>query len=256
MRPQWTSGQWSMEVPTLSIVIPTFNERENLPILFPRLADFASENGLAVEAIIVDDSSPDGTGAFAEDFAKNGGELLIRVLHRDGKLGLSSALFDGIRESRGDWVVTMDADDSHDTCQLTEMLKAARDGADVVIGSRYVPGARIVNWPLRRRILSWGATHLARMVFRMEVRDPMSGFALIRREVALKLSHLLNPLAYKFLLELLVRVRPETVTEVPITFKDRCNGKSKFTNNQILQYLYLVLALIREKGNSSVPSGT
>ncbi len=233
--------------PALSIIIPTFNEASNLPILFDRLLEFVHATHVSVETIVVDDESPDGTGFLAEELAvKHNGSLSVKVLHRPTKLGLSSALHDGIQVSRGGWVAMLDADNSHDVRSLMDMLRAAQAGADVVVGSRYVSGGRIEDWPPSRRLISMGGTVLARILFHLTVRDPMSGFALIRRDVAAGLPGLLNPRAYKYLLEILVRMRPANVVEVPITFVNRRNGDSKLSSWEIVEFVRLLLRLLRE----------
>lgn len=242
------------ESPTISFVVPTFNEATNLPLLFERLLDFVKETRLSVETIIVDDSSPDGTGILAEELAiRHNGVLSARVVHRPAKLGLSSALFDGVHVSRGTWIAILDADSSHDVSSLREMMRAAEEGADVVIGSRYTAGGRIEAWPAHRRLISLAATFLARSLFRLGVQDPMSGFALIRRETLVRLPDLLNPHAYKFLLEVLVRLRPLRVREVPITFRDRQNGDSKLTPVEIFEFLKLILFLIVRRDSEKKP---
>lgn len=234
--------------PVLSIVIPTFNEASNLPELFDHLLSFVQESKLSIETIVVDDASPDGTGILAEELAvRHNGVLSARVLHRPSKLGLSSALYDGMQASHGKWIAMLDGDNSHDIGSLFDMFKAAQDGVDVVIGSRYVEGGRIEDWPLSRRVISLGATLITRFLFRLKVHDPMSGFALIRRDVALRLPDLLNPRAYKFLLEILVRLRPLSVAEVPITFRNRRNGDSKLTTWEIAEFVRLLVFLQRER---------
>ncbi len=238
--------------PFLSIIIPTFNEALNLPGLFQRLLGFVKESNLLVETIVVDDDSPDGTGSLAEELAtRHNGWLRVQVLHRPAKLGLSSALYDGIRASAGAWIAMLDADNSHDISALRDRLVAAQAGADVVVGSRYVKGGRIEDWPLHRRVISLGATTITRALFGLEVQDPMSGFAVFRRDVAYRLPSLLNPKAFKLLLELLVRVHPLEVIEIPICFTNRANGHSKFSINEMVEFLRLVRALRR--GN---PAGT
>jgi len=235
-------------IPVISVVVPTFNEAANLPELFEHLLAFVRESKLSVETIVVDDASPDGTGVIAEQLAiKHNGTLSARVLHRPGKLGLSSALYDGIQVAQGSWIAMLDADNSHDIRSLRDMYRAAQDGVDVVIGSRYVEGGRIEEWPHSRRMISRAATVLARTAFRLDVKDPMSGFALIRRDAAARVPELLNPRTYKFLLELLVRVRPLSVREVPIVFRNRRNGDSKLSTREIVEFGRLVAALVRER---------
>ena len=235
-------------VPDISVVVPTFNEATNLPELFERLLAFVQESKLSIETIVVDDASPDGTGVIAEQLAiKHNGSLSARVLHRPAKLGLSSALYDGIQMSRGLWVAMLDGDNSHDIRSLKSMYRAAQEGVDVVIGSRYVEGGRIEDWPFRRRMISRGATVLARVAFRLAVKDPMSGFALIRHDAAARLPELLNPRTYKFLLELLVRVRPLSIREVPIVFRTRRHGDSKLSGQEFVEFGALLVYLLRER---------
>ena len=234
--------------PTLSLIIPTFNEAANLPELFERLLAFAKETNLSIETIVVDDASPDGTGVLAEELAfRHNGALSARVLHRPKKLGLSSALYDGMRESRAPWVAVLDADNSHDLRDLAKMLQVAREtGVDIVIGSRYVEGGQIQSWPASRRIISLAATYLSRVLLHLEVKDPMAGFAVFRKDLVGRLFGLRNPRAYKLLLEFLVRVHPLTLVEVPITFRNRRNGESKLTPHEFVEFSRLVLALMRE----------
>ncbi len=241
-------GSETHPVPEISVVVPTFNEAANLPELFERLLAFVRDSKLSLETIVVDDASPDGTGVIAEQLAiKHNGSLSARVLHRPAKLGLSSALYDGIQVAQGSWIAMLDADNSHDIRSLREMYRAAQDGVDVVIGSRYVRGGRIEEWPMRRLLISRGATAIARTAFRLDVRDPMSGFVLLRRDAAARVPELLNPRTYKFLLELLVRVRPLSVREVPIVFRNRRNGDSKLSGREIVEFARLVVALMRER---------
>lgn len=240
--------------PILSVVIPTFNEALSLPESLYRLRDFAHESGLSLEAVIVDDGSPDGTGQIAEALAPRlEPAVRVKVIHRPGKLGVTGALFDGIQNSGGRWVTTLDADNSHDISSLRDMFLAAQSGADVVVGSRYVRGGRIEVWPLYRRIISLGATSLARSLFDLDVRDPMSGFALMTRDVAERLPTPCNPRASKLLLEVLVRVRPQRVVEVPIRFRDRANGESKFSIRDMVEFVHLVRSLFAEHKERGSP---
>lgn len=215
------------------------------------LERLAHEQKLRIEAIVVDDASPDGTGAIAANLSLtlNGG-LAVRVIHRPAKAGLSSALHEGALQAHGRHVLIMDADNSHDIAQVPAMLSAASSGADVVIGSRYVKGGQIPDWPIFRRLMSVGAIGIAKAFLGLDVRDPTSGYALFRRDLISPFPALLNPNAYKFLLEVLVRRRPERVIEVPIVFRDRQNGESKLTARQLVEYLRLVGSLARETRRS------
>lgn len=247
----------SSSTPTLSVVLPTFNEAGNLPGVFQQIAQFARTSGTSVELIVVDDASADGTGVIAESLVEQFAPFVrAQVVHRPRKLGLSGALYDGMRQSTGRWVAMLDADNSHDITCLHAMVPAARAGADVVIGSRYTVGGRIERWPFHRRIFSFGATFLARTMFGIVARDPVSGFAIITRQVIERFPGPSNPRASKLLLEMLVKVRPERVVEVPITFRDRATGQSKFAVADLVEFSRLVRALLREarRGSPQTPS--
>jgi len=208
------------------VIVPTYNERDNLPSLVQQLLALPK-----TRVLIVDDGSPDGTGVVADDLAmQSNGRIL--VLHRTGKRGLGRAYIDGIQaalQTDADVICQMDADLSHRPADLVAMLEAAQQ-SDVVIGSRYIPGGRVVNWPLRRRILSAGANHYIRMICSLGVRDCTSGFRCWRREALARL-----PLAridaegYAFLVQLLWEAVQAgyAICEVPITFVEREFGASK-----------------------------
>ncbi len=232
----------------MSVVIPTYNEAENLPLLLNKLAEEAQACGVGIEALIVDDASPDGTGRIAEDLADRfRPQFPVRVIHRFRKDGLCGAIFRGARVASGDYILVMDADHSHDASLLSRFLNEMDKGADVVIGSRYVNGGQILDWPVSRRLLSVGAVVLARVVFGLNIRDPISGFAAYRRGVIEATRAPSNPHAYEFLLEVLVRTGPRRVVEIPIVFRNRERGQSKLTVNQLFEYLRLMWDLFREQ---------
>ena len=211
---------------TALVVIPTYNERGNLPTL---LAGLMAHEG--VRALVVDDQSPDGTGALADDLSRvHAGR--IAVIHRTSQRGFGRSYIEGLTAAIGqpvDVVCQMDADLSHDPQQLPALV-AATTNADVAIGSRYVPGGAIVNWPLRRRVLSRFANAYIRAVARVPAHDCTSGFRCWRREALQKL-----PLdrffsdGYSFLVEMLFEAARSglSITEVPITFVERREGESK-----------------------------
>jgi len=208
------------------VIVPTYNERENLQLLVPQLLEIP---GLRV--LVVDDGSPDGTGPVADALAlRSGGR--VSVMHRTGPRGLGRAYLDGIRhalETDADVICQMDADLSHQPGHLAAMLAAMRR-ADLVIGSRYVPGGRIVNWPLRRKLLSAGANIYIRAICSIAVRDCTSGFRCWRREALASLPlHRIDAEGYAFLVQLLHEALAIgcTVAEVPITFVERERGRSK-----------------------------
>ena len=215
----------------LSMVIPTYNERESLPILLEKVFSVFAGSKIPGEVIIVDDNSPDGTGRIAESLKRRHANL--KVLHREGKLGLSSAVIEGFKAARGDVLGAMDADMSHPAEAIPEMFAAVQKGADVAIGSRYVKGGSIEGWNAYRRIQSLGAVMLARLF--VNAKDPVSGFFLVRKS-CLK-GKMLDPKGFKILLEVLVKADCRSVREIPIAFVNRRAGKSKLGGGEILYYL-------------------
>lgn len=217
--------------------MPTYNETENLDELVRRVQQACSSAGLQVEIVIVDDNSPDGTGARAEELAKTQN---LKVVHRSGKLGLSSAVLEGFNVASGSVLVVMDADLSHPPEKIPEMVSKIDSGeADVVVGSRYIKGGSVENWPITRRIISKGATLLARWL--TKVKDPMSGFFALKRSVIEGV--VLDPVGYKIGLEILVKGKYSKAVEVPIHFADRKAGKSKLGGGEYLRYIDHVILL-------------
>jgi len=213
------------------VIVPTYNERANLAELVSRVERACSDAGIEAEVVIVDDNSPDGTGALADELGRT---HRVRAVHRSGKLGLSSAVLEGFRAASGDVLVVMDADLSHPPEKIPEMVAKIDAGqAEVVVGSRYVRGGSVENWPFHRKVISKGATLLARGL--TKVRDPMSGFFALKRSVIEGVA--LNPVGYKIGLEVLVKGRYENVVEVPIRFANRRAGKSKLGGSEFLKYI-------------------
>src|SRR3989338_1797698 len=215
----------------LSLIIPTYNEKENIQKLIPSLGQEFAQSNIDAEIIIVDDNSPDGTGKVIEELKKKYQNL--KVIHRIGKLGLSSAVVEGFQVTTGDIFGVIDADLSHPIEKISQMYALVAGNADLVIGSRYVKGGKIEGWNLYRKILSFGATLLARVF--VNVKDPMSGFFLIRKELVVDKE--INPKGFKILLELLVKTEYKNVVEVPITFVNRVEGKSKAEIREIIYFL-------------------
>jgi dolichol-phosphate mannosyltransferase len=216
------------------VVVPTYNERGNLPVLVAELLRHP-----IVRVLVVDDSSPDGTGEIADGLARDHPGR-IEVMHRTGRRGLGRAYVDGFTKAIGepvDVVCQMDADLSHDPRQIPDLIGAAAD-ADVVIGSRYVPGGAIVNWPRRREILSRFANVYVRAVTRLRIRDCTSGYRCWRRDALARL-----PLArfisdgYSFQIETLYNAsrRGCRIVEVPITFVERREGESKVSRRVLIE---------------------
>jgi dolichol-phosphate mannosyltransferase len=222
------------------VVVPTYDERENIE-------SFLGAVRLAVPAadvLVVDDNSPDGTGALAEQMAADLGQ--IKVLHRPGKQGLGSAYRNGFRvalDEGYDVVVSMDVDFSHDPAVIPAMLAEIEAGADAVIGSRYVPGGGTANWPLHRRLLSrWGNRYTG-IVLGVGVHDCTSGFRAYRADALAGIEPgSTSAEGYAFLTELVRRLvaRGFRVREVPITFRDRIFGTSKMSTRIIVESMLLV----------------
>ncbi|HET6780631.1 MAG TPA: polyprenol monophosphomannose synthase [bacterium] len=230
--------------PRLSVIVPTYNERESLPVLIYRLS---SLRDIPIEIVVVDDASPDGTGTLAESLGQHHA-LPIRVLHRTDKRGLASAVIDGASVARGEILTVMDADLSHPPEALPALLSAIDAGAGIAIASRYVPGGGIRGWPPLRRLISRAATGLARRMLRLDVRDPLSGFFAVRRELLTDSQYL--GVGYKLLLEVLAAHRGRRIAEVPYEFADRRLGQSKLSSGEIWSYLKLLLYLKRGRGTN------
>ena len=215
----------------LTIIVPTFREAENLPHLIDRVAKFQQAHGIPVEMLIMDDDSRDGS----VELVAARPEEWVRIIVRTSDHGLSPAVMAGLREAKGDTLVCMDADLSHPPEALPTMLAKLDEGADFVLGSRYVEGGTTSDdWGFLRWLNSRVATLFARPL--TSARDPMSGFFMLRR-ATLERGKDFNPIGYKIGLELLVKCRCERVVEIPIHFEDRQFGESKLTLRQQLLYL-------------------
>jgi dolichol-phosphate mannosyltransferase len=219
---------------SVSIVIPTYNERENLPELVERIFK-ACKGKLKATVIIVDDNSPDKTYETAKKLGKR---FNVKAVCRKTERGLSSAVVEGFKLAEGEILGVMDADLSHPPEKIPEMVKALQK-ADVVVASRLMKGGGVEEWPLIRRIISKGATLLARPL--TGVSDPMSGFFFFKRRILTGVT--LSPMGYKILLEVLVKGRYESVAEVPYVFINRQVGESKLNMRIQAQYARHVLDL-------------
>jgi dolichol-phosphate mannosyltransferase len=216
-----------------SIVVPTYNEAGGIETLLRALDVIFQANALDGEIIVVDDNSPDGTGAIVDRLAKS---LPVRCLHRPGKLGLSSGVIDGWKIARRESVAlgAMDADFSHDVNALPKMVAALESGRyGLAVGSRYVRGGGIANWPKRRIVTSRVACWLARPL--TKVKDVTSGYFLVRREALAGVE--LDPIGFKIGLEVIIKAKYGDVLEIPYVFKDRVVGESKLNQKEIWNYL-------------------
>ncbi|KAF6245187.1 glycosyltransferase family 2 protein [Nitrosopumilus sp. b2] len=228
----------------VSVIIPTFNESENICNVLDLIKEHLPRINL--EAIVVDDNSPDGTGKIVEDYVKIKGneEYSVSVIHRKTKSGLSSAILDGLKKSNGDTIVVMDSDLSHPPQIIPKMLETLRKTqCDIVVASRYVAGGAIQGWPFKRKLMSKIATKIAKKGLGINSDDPMSGFFVFRKKITEGLKF--DAIGYKMLLELLVKANGVKVEEVPYTFTDRKKGSSKLDTSTIIDYCKSVWKLYR-----------
>jgi dolichol-phosphate mannosyltransferase len=228
------------------LILPTYNEAENVEAVVRAALDRLASTGGAYTVLVVDDNSPDGTGRIADRLAD---EIdAVRVLHRPGKQGLGRAYLDGFAmalENSAELVMEMDADFSHDPADIPRLIAAA-GAADLVLGSRYVPGGGVANWGLVRRALSWGGCAYARIILGVPVRDLTGGFKCFRRQVleSIDLGQV-HADGYGFQIELTYRAVKAgfSVAEVPILFRERRVGQSKMTARIALEAVWKVPAL-------------
>jgi len=251
----------NVKLPSLSIIIPTYNESENILKLIGDIRGNLPSN-IVTEIIVVDDNSPDETGKIVENYIHSNigrdaslqqqfhskvdnQNCLVRVIHRKYKTGLISAILEGIESSKGENILIMDADFSHPPETIPLLIEELRQDPNcIVIGSRYINRGSIVGWPFKRRLISRGAAKIARHGLKVRnVTDPMSGFFAFPRHVIKNIQF--DTKGFKILLEILVKSRDIKVKEVPYTFHDRKSGQSKMNFNVILDYAGAVWQLYR-----------
>src|SRR6266446_3404410 len=240
IRPGPESPPQATSTPQLSVIVPTFNERDNVTTLFRRLE--AALAGVNWEVIFVDDNSPDGTWDVVRALARQ--DSRVRCVRRIGRRGLSGACIEGILASSAPFAAVMDADLQHDETQLPKMLALLQSGAaDLVIGSRYIEGGSADSFNRQRAGASAFATEVAKRVLGVRVADPMSGFFVIRRDRFEQLAPQLSVQGFKILLDIVATAHGELRTvEVPYTFGSRLHGESKLDSMVALDFLGLVLA--------------
>jgi dolichol-phosphate mannosyltransferase len=217
----------------LSIISPTYNESENVGLLVAEIEK--SLDGADYEILISDDDSPDLTWARVEEIGRRNPR--VRVLRRTSNRGLGPSVVDGFSAATGEVVACIDADLQHDPKVLPRMLKELSGGSSLVVATRYMPGGGTANWSAIRRLGSWGCTKLAQWVLGVELRDPMSGYFMMRRDDFMKIRNRLNARGFKILLEIAAHMQPCRLREVPYTFGPRAKGESKLTNRIIFAYL-------------------
>ena len=221
----------------LSIIVPCYNEAESLPILVESIFGVTKSNSIEAQIVVVDDNSPDGTGQIAEGLKD---KYNVKVVHRKGKEGLSSAVVAGFASADGNILGVMDADLSHDPSIIPQMVKILKDNsAQVAIGSRHVKGGGSANWPLIRRIISGTAILMGRIV--TDVRDVTSGYFFFRKEIIEDVD--INPIGFKIGLEIFVKGNYQNFIEVPFIFRDRLHGQSKLGKGEVLNYIKHLIAL-------------
>jgi dolichol-phosphate mannosyltransferase len=240
IRPGSESALEADVAPQLSVIVPTFNECDNVTTLLRRLESALA--GTAWEVIFVDDNSPDGTWNVVRDLARRDGR--VRCIRRVGRRGLSGACIEGILASSAPFAAVIDADLQHDETQLPKMLALLRGGEfDLVIGSRYIEGGSADSFDRQRAGASAFATGLARRVLRVKIADPMSGFFMIRRDRFERLAPQLSTQGFKILLDIVATAGGHLrIKEIPYNFAARLHGESKLDSIVALDFLGLVLA--------------
>lgn len=236
------SGEGSGEGRAL-VVMPTYNEAGNLESIVPRVL----EQDPRIDVLVIDDASPDGTGDIADRLAE--ASHRVHAVHREAKLGLGSAYLHGFTwglERGYSFLLEMDSDHSHDPRYLPDLLRAAEEEFDLVIGSRYVSGVNVINWPMSRLLLSWFANKYARLVTGLPLSDSTAGFKCFRREVLEAIDFdAVGSTGYAFQIEMDFRAWKEgfRVGEVPIVFVDRSEGESKMSRAIVREAVWRVWAL-------------
>ena len=228
----------------VSIVIPTYNERENVRPIYDAIRSSLAGQWCC-EIIFVDDSSPDDAAEEIRRLPTH--DFPVKVLERPAKLGLGSAVVEGFQAAQGDFWVMMDGDLSHRPEDLPRMLSALED-ADIVVGSRFIEEGRMVDCPLKRRLAGRAASAIGRMTVGVGVQDATSGFVAFRKESLRGVLPALNPRGFKLLLEILALSKAEVVKEVPITFVDRRHGSSKLSVAEVMTFIALCWRLRRNSG--------
>ena len=218
-----------------SVVVPTYNEVGNLKNIVEQI--LAAED---VEIVVVDDASPDGTGELADELAKS---YNVKVVHRAGKLGLSSAILEGFESSSSEIIGVIDGDLQHPPSVIPKLVKAIEDGADIAVGSRKVKGGGVSNWPAWRKFISWGAGLLARPL--TPVKDSMSGLFFLKKNVLTGAK--IETIGFKLGLEILVKGKYDKVVEVPYIFAAREVGESKLGSNEFKNYIKHLIKLYKYK---------
>ncbi|XP_017482737.1 PREDICTED: probable dolichol-phosphate mannosyltransferase [Rhagoletis zephyria] len=229
-----------------SILLPTYNEKENLPIIVWLIVKYLSESGYKYEVIVIDDGSPDGTLDVAKDLQKIYGEETIVLRPRASKLGLGTAYIHGIKHATGDFIIIMDADLSHHPKFIPKFIELqTKEDYDIVSGTRYSGDGGVFGWDFKRKLISRGANFLSQILLRPNASDLTGSFRLYKKHVLEKCIASCVSKGYVFQMEMLVRARQHgfSIGEVPITFVDRVYGTSKLGGTEIIQFAKNLLYL-------------
>ncbi|CAK1543517.1 unnamed protein product [Leptosia nina] len=229
-----------------SILLPTYNERENLPIIIWLIIKYLDGSGIDFEVIIIDDGSPDGTLDIAKQLQDIYGSKKIVLRPREKKLGLGTAYIHGIKHATGNFIIIMDADLSHHPKFIPQFIELQKENDyDIVTGTRYINGGGVYGWDFKRKLISRGANFLTQMLLRPGVSDLTGSFRLYKKDVLQKLVESCVSKGYVFQMEMIIRARQlnYSIGEVPITFVDRVYGESKLGGTEIVQFVKALLYL-------------
>lgn len=229
----------------ISVVIPTFEERENIPILFDRIFKVFKKIKQEFEIIVVDDNSGDGTDKIVRKYSK---DYPVHLIVRKKEKGLATACVEGFKISKGEIIIVMDADLQHPPEKIPELINSIKNGSDVAIASRYIAGGETGDWKISRKFVSKGATSLANLFFDelKDIKDQQSGFFAFKKEIIKDVK--LEPKGYKILLEILILGNYEKVSEIPYEFGKRNSGQSKLGFLTIFSYVSHLIHLLWTSG--------
>ncbi|XP_067952123.1 dolichol-phosphate mannosyltransferase subunit 1-like [Watersipora subatra] len=222
-----------------SILLPTYNEKENLPIITYLICQYLNESDINYEIIIIDDGSPDGTLEVAKQLQKIYGSDKIVLRPREKKLGLGTAYIHGIKHATGTFIIIMDADLSHHPKAIPQFIRKQQEtGCDIVTGTRYAGDGGVYGWDFKRKLISRGANFLTQILLRPGVSDLTGSFRLYRKKVLERLVQSCVSKGYVFQMEMMVRARQfgYTIDEVPISFVDRVYGESKLGGSEVIGF--------------------
>lgn len=225
------------------VIIPTYNEKNNIELVINKLI------GFNVDILIIDDNSPDGTAQVVENLREQY-ENRIHLIEREGKLGLGTAYIEGFKwalEQTYEYILEMDADLSHNPKDVPHLINECQKGYDLVIGSRYCKGVNVINWPLKRLIISYIASRYTRIITRLPIQDPTAGFKCFRRSVLEKINlGDVKSTGYAFQIEMNYRAFKEDfqLREIPIIFTERTEGESKMSKQIVFEAIFMVWKLV------------